>query len=92
MTHLHRGASGAGLVEIPPRTQASQCVAVDRQRVQQHLRMGAIVVRALQVRGGVVDQSPVAVRRARGALTAIVSHEPLLASPHVAMPMPRRSP
>lgn len=87
MTYLHRGAFGARLGAL-----ASQRVTVDRQRMQQHFGMGAIVFRALQVRSGMANQSPVAVRRARGALTAIVSHEPLLASPHVAMPMPRRHP
>lgn len=102
MMRLYRGAFVAGLVPaemtaVPLHASASralesQCVAVDGQRMQQHLGVSAVGLGALQVRGGVADQSPVAVRGARGALTAGFFHEPLLASPRGATPMPRRDP
>lgn len=92
MTHLHCGAFGAGSVVPAFSARQAQCIAVDRQRVQQHLGVIAIGFGALQVSAGVPDQSPVAMRRVRRALTAAVSHGPLLASPRGAIPMPRRGP
>lgn len=97
MTPLHRGVFVAGPIEVPFRaleslTLKSQRVAVDRQRMQQHFGVSAAGLGALQLLGGVADQSPVAMRRARGALTAGVLHEPLLTSRPVAKPTPRRDP
>ena len=87
MTHLHRGAFVGPLDAL-----TSQCLAVDGQRMQQRLRVIAIGFGAIKVSAGVPDQSPMAVRRSRCALTAGIPHEPLLASPHGAIPMPRRGP
>lgn len=95
MTHLHRGAFdagliGAGLFEVGIGARASQRVAVDRQRMQQNLGVSTVELGALQVLGRVADQSPVAMWRARGALTAALVHEPLLASGSGPIPAPRR--
>lgn len=90
MTPLHRGALVAGPVGKPLRTGTAHGVAVDGQRVQQHLGVKATGFGALQVPGGVADQSPMTVRLARCTLTAGTSHGHLLASPHDAIPMPRR--
>lgn len=96
MTPLYRcafiaGPAPAGISDVPLRALTSQCVAVHGQRVQQHLGVCAIGFGALQMLGGVPDESAVAVRFDRCALTAGISHEPLLASPHGVIPMPRRS-
>lgn len=87
MTQSHRYALGAGF-----RAPAAQGVAVQGERVQQHFGMIAIGLGALPVLCGVTDQSSVAVRATCQALTAAVSHEPLLASQPGGIPLPRREP
>lgn len=83
-------ASHRGALAVPFRALASQRVAVDGERMQHYLGVSAIRLGALPLAGGVVDQSPVAVRQARCTVTAGVSHEPLLTSQCGAIPMPRR--
>ena len=90
MTPLHRGAFVVGLAAMCFRARAAHGVAVGGQRVERNLGVNATGLGALQVPGGVADQSPMTVRLARCTLTAGTSHGHLLASPHDAIPMPRR--
>ena len=53
---------------------ASDGVAVDRQRVQQHLRVPAVGFGALRVLSRVADQCSVAVRPPGQTLAAVVAH------------------
>ena len=83
-------ASHRGALAVPFRALATQRIAVNGERMQEHLGVSAIRLGALPLAGGMVDQSPMAVRQVRCTVTAGVSHESLLTSPRGAIPMPRR--